>query len=269
MSVNIEFFSPFLRTAISIMAVILISLVNSFAQPDKQSEVILSRAIQILGGDRYLSAASQYGRGKYSVIKDGAVVSFQSFADVIVYPDTERTEFKGAGAKSVQTNVGNGGWLLDGDTDLIKDQSESQVRNFKNSLRVSLDYLLRRQWRNQATLAYVGKRPASLGKRNDVVRLTYNDDGMAVEFEFADDGLPAKAVYKRTSADNEEVTEEDRYAQFVEVDGIKAPFIIDHYTNGKQTSRINYESLEFNKRVPDSIFLKPSNPKDLKKDLKL
>jgi outer membrane lipoprotein-sorting protein len=65
------------------------------------------------------------------------------------------------------------------------------------------------------------------------------------------------------------VTEEDRYAQFVDVNGIKAPFIIDRYTNGKQNSRINYETIEFNKSVPDSVFAKPSSPKDVKKDIKL
>ena len=81
--------------------------------------------------------------------------------------------------------------------------------------------------------------------------------------------MPIKAIYKRTNADNEEIKEEDRYAQFVDVQGIKAPFIIDHFTNGMQTSRINYESMEFNKAIPDSIFAKPKSAKNLKKDLKL
>jgi hypothetical protein len=245
-----------------------------FAQPspaknDEKAEAVLAKAVQNLGGDRYIKSTSQYGRGKFSVIMDGAVVSFQSFTDVILFPDKERTEFKGGGTKSVQTNVGNGGWLLDGDMDKIRDQTEKQIRDFKKAIRVSLDNLLRGQWRNQAVLTYVGKRPATLGKRNDVVRLTYNDDGMAIEFEFSDDGLPAKAIYKRMAADNEEVTEEDRYAQFVDVNGIKAPFIIDRYSNGKQSSRINYEEIEFNKSVPESIFAKPASPKDLKKDLRL
>jgi len=236
---------------------------------DEKAEAILAKAVQVLGGDRYLRATSQYGRGKYSVLKEGAVVSFQTFADVIVYPNKERTEFKVNGVKSVQTNVGDAGWVYDGDMDKIRDQNEKQVLDFKRSLRVSLDSLLRGQWRQQATLSYVGRRPSTLGKRNDVIRLTFNDDGMVVEFEFAEDGVPAKAVYKRTTADGEEVTEEDRYAQFIDLDGIKAPFIIDRYTNGKQNSRINYESIEFNKSIPDSVFAKPSSPKDLKKDLKL
>jgi len=239
------------------------------AKNDEKAEAILSRAIQLLGGDTYLKATSQYGRGKYSQMKEGAIVSFQSFSDIIVYPDKERTEFKVNGVKTVQTNVGNTGWVFDGDMDKVRDQTEKQVRDFKNSLRVGIDNLLRGAWRNQATLSYVGRRPSTLGRRNDVVRLTFPDDGAVIEFEFADDGVPAKAVYKRTTADGEEVTEEDRYAQFVDVNGIKAPFIIDRYTNGKQNSRINYETIEFNKSVPDSVFAKPSGPKDVKKDIKL
>jgi hypothetical protein len=95
-------------------------------------------------------------------------------------------------------------------------------------------------------------------------------DGLEVEFEFAaEDGLPQKGSYKRLNADNEEVKEEDRYAQFIEVDGIKTPFIIDRFTGGTQTSRINYQTVEFNKPVSDSIFAKPASAKDMKKDLKL
>jgi hypothetical protein len=130
-----------------------------------------------------------------------------------------------------------------------------------------LDYLLRGQWKGDAELSYVGKRQGTLGKRNDAIKLTYKD-GLEVEFEFADDGTPVKASYKSTSAEGEEVKEEDRYAQFIDVAGIKAPFIIDRFTAGAQSSRINYETIEFNKPVSDSIFKKPSSGKDAKKDAK-
>ena len=254
---------------INILVLVVVLAASVWGQtPDEKAEALLAKAVQNMGGDRYVKAASQYGRGKYSVIRDNAVASFQTFVDVIVYPDKERTEFKNLGVKTVQTNTGSTGWVFDGDMEKIRDQNEAQVRNFRNGIRASLDNLLRGQWRNQAVLTYVGKRPASLGKRNDVVKLTYNDDGTSVEFEFSDDGFPAKAVYKRMSADYEEVTEEDRYAQFIDVGGIKTPFIVDHYSNGKQSSRINYESIEFNKSVPASIFAKPAGLKELK-DLKL
>jgi hypothetical protein len=235
---------------------------------DSQAEAVLKNAVQTLGGEKYLNSRSQIGRGKFSTIKDGVNVSFQSFVDVIVFPDKERAEFKGSGVRTVQTNAGASGWVYDGDQDLIKNQNEQQIANFRRGLRTSLDNLLRGGWRGDAALTYAGKRQASLGKRNDVLKLTYKD-GLVVEFEFDADGLPQKAIYKRTGGDNEEIKEEDHYAQFVETDGIKAPYIIDHLINGIPTSRINYESLEFNKQVSESVFAKPSNPKELKKDLKL
>lgn len=267
--------------SISVFPAILLALIiglstSAFAQPlaasassADQAETVLQKAIQQLGGDKYLQVTSQVGRGRFSIMKEGVVVSFQSFLDVIVFPDKERTEFKGGGIKSVQTNVGSTGWTFDGDAELIKVQGEKQIESFKRGIRTSLDHLLRGHWRNEAKISYVGKRQAALGRRNDVVKLVYSD-GLAVEFEFAaDTGIPAKAVHTRTTADGEEIKEEDRYAQFVEVGGIKAPFIVDRFTNGTQSSRINYETIEYNKPIPDSIFAKPANPKELKKDLKL
>lgn len=237
----------------------------AFAQ---DAEAVIKRASDSIGGERYLKVTTQVGRGRFSLMKDGMIASSQTFIDVIVYPDKERTEFKGGGTKFVQTNVGSNGWVYDGDQELIKIQNEGQIENFQRGMRVSLDTLLRGAWRGKGEISYGGKRPATLGKRNDVVRLKY-EDGLTVEFEFADDGTPMKASYKRTNSEGEEVTEEDRYAQWVDVGGIKTPYIVDRFTNGKPTSRINYELVEFNVRVPDSIFDKPSSPKELKKDLKL
>ena len=239
------------------------------ADSKEKAEAIIKKAVQNLGGDLYLQVKTQIGRGKFSVLREGGIVSFQSFVDVLVFPDKERTDFKGRGSRSVQVNTGSTGWVFDGDQELIKVQNEKQIADFKQSIRTSLDNLLHGHWKGEAELTYIGKRPATLGKRNDVIKLTYKD-GFTVEFEFAtDDGLPQKALYKRTDATGEETKEEDHYAQFIDVGGIKTAFIIDRWTNGKQSSRINYESVEFNKAIPDSIFTKPSNPKDAKKDLKL
>lgn len=233
-----------------------------------KADEVVSRAIVNLGGNRYLHVKSQIGKGKFSIIRDGAVVSFQSFVDIIVFPDKERTEFKGGGSRMTQVNSGETGWVYDGDQELLKDQNETQLAGFKQSIRTSVDHLLRGHWKGEADLIYVGKRPATLGKRNEVVRLTYKD-GFTVEFEFAsEDGLPQKALYKRLGPEKEEIKEEDRYAQFVDVGGIKAPFIVDRFTNGKPSSRINYESLEYDKKIPDGIFAKPANLKEAKKEFK-
>ena len=83
------------------------------------------------------------------------------------------------------------------------------------------------------------------------------------------EGLPEKVIYKttRTKADSEEqeeVTEEDHLAKPITIAGITAPWVIDHFINGAQTSRIGYESVEYNTPLADTLFAKPSNIKSLK-----
>lgn len=238
------------------------------ADSAEKAEAVIKKAVEKLGGDKYLQVKTQIGRGRFSVMSDNAIISFQSFVDVIVFPDKERTEFKGTGAKNVQTNIGKSGWIFDGEAQIIKEQTATQIENYKRGINVSLDNLLRGGWRGAAQLNYVGKKQGTLGKRNDVVKLVYAS-GFTVEFEFSDDGTPVKSTYKTTNADGAEVKEEDRYAQFIEVQGIRTPFIIDRFTNNVQVSRINYENIEFNKPISDAIFATPKNAKELKKDLKL
>lgn len=267
-SMNSKIFS--LSKSLSLLLCLCFLTIGALAQNrDEKAEAILKKAIQVMGGTNYLNVKSQIGRGKFSLMRDGRTGSFQSFLDVIVYPDKERTEFKALGRKTVQTNVGDTGWIFDGEAEVINVQSEAQVQGFKRGLKANIDYLLRGHWRGKADLVYVGRREASLGTRNDVVRLNYTDEEFWVEFEFSADGVPAKAVYTRTNPEGLESKEEDRYAQFIDVQGIKTPFIIDHFSGGVHTSRINYETVEYNKPVSDSIFAKPANAKEVKKDLKL
>src|SRR5215204_4884362 len=155
---------------------------------DEKAEAVLKKAVQVLGGDNYLKVKSQIGRGKFSNIRDGVISSFQTFTDIIVFPNKERTEFKAFGTKNMQTNTGETGWIYDGEAQVINVQNEDQIKDFKRAMSVSLDNLLREQWRGKAVLIYAGKREASLGKRNDVVKLTF-EDGLMVEFEFTAEGV--------------------------------------------------------------------------------
>jgi outer membrane lipoprotein-sorting protein len=240
---------------------------SSLAQAnDDKALAVIAKAVQQLGGDRYLNVTSEVGRGSFSQLRKEGVASYQTFTDAIIFPDKERTDFKGS-SRSTQVNTGDTGWIYDGDQEIIKIQTPVQIENFKRGLRTSLDTLLRGAWKGQATLSYVGRRQGGIGKRNDVVRLTYSD-GFAVEFEFDDSGTPVKAVYTHKNQADDPVKDEDRYAQFVDFDGIKTALVVDHYLDGQAISRINYDSFEFNKHIPDSIFRKPSTLKEAKKDVK-
>lgn len=232
---------------------------------DPKAEQILERAVKALGGDAYLNIRSTTSRGYYTLFKDGASGLPMSFVDYIVYPDRERTEFKGAGVKVIQTNTGDTGWLYDGEAKTLQDMTKEQVEDFRFAMRTNIDYLLRGYWRKDgAKVTYAGRREAGLAKRNETVRLIYTD-GLVVEFEFgASDGLPSKVLYKKKNKEGAETAEEDRFAQFVTLQGVLMPFIVDHYRDGAQSSRINYQSVEINRPVPDSLFTRPANAKAVK-----
>jgi len=237
---------------------------------DEKSQQIIDRAIEAMGGPKYLNIQTVTGKGFYTSYRDGISQIPAKFLDYISYPDRERTEFTGAGIKTIQTNDGDTGWLFDGAVKKISDQSPAQVENFKHAMRTSIENLLRGWWKKEGgKVTYVGRREAGLAKRNEAIRLTY-PDGYWIEYEFgARDNLPAKVIYKRTrkdpdSGDQVEVTEEDRIMKFLMIDGVSAPWIIDHFMNGQQATRINYESVEYNQPLPDTLFAKPDNVKAIK-----
>lgn len=235
-----------------------------------KAEAIIKNAIAAIGGDSYLNVRTVVGRGFYTTYQDGASLVPTRFLDYIAFPDRERTEFTTQGVRVINTNTGETGWLYDGATKSLHDLKPAQIADFKRAMRTSVENLLRGWWRKEnAVISYAGRREAGLAKRNETVRLTY-PDGFWVEFEFgARDSMPAKVIYKRTrtkpdSEETEEVTEEDWLAKLISIDGITAPFVIDHYVQGKQTSRINYESIEYNRSLPDTLFAKPANAKAVK-----
>ena len=225
----------------------------------------MERAQKALGGDAYLNIRSVTSRGYYNLFKDGVSGLPLTFVDYIVYPDRERTEFKGKGVKVIQTNTGDTGWLYDGESKTLQDMNKEQVEDFRFAMRTNIDYLLRGFWRKEgARLSYVGRREAGVGRRNETVKLTYTD-GLVVEFEFgAQDAMPAKVIYKKKSKEGAETAEEDRFAQFVTIEGVMMPFIVDHYRDGMQSSRINYQSVEINRPIAESLFTRPANAKAVK-----
>jgi hypothetical protein len=235
------------------------------AKADEKALAIVARAVEALGGQSYLGVRSVTSKGYFTEFRDGQSGIPVTFRDYLVFPDRERTEFKGAGVNFLQVNTGETGWVFDGKKKQIADVTPEQVENFRTAMRTSVDNLPRGWWRAEgASLAYVGRREAGLARRNEVVRLTY-PDGFEAEFEFdAREGLPAKVIYKRPGEEGERVEEEDRYAQFLNISGARFPYVIDHYRAGQQSSRVNYDTVEVNKPVPDSLFAKPADVKAIK-----
>ena len=232
---------------------------------DEKALAIIARAVEALGGPAYMGVRTVVSKGYFTQFREGQSGIPVTFRDYMIFPDRERTEFKGAGVQLMQVNTGDTGWVFEAKSKKLSDVTPDQVENFRTAMRTSIDNLPRGWWRTEgASLTYVGRREAGLARRNEVVRLTY-PDGFEAEFEFdAREGLPAKVVYKRPGEDGERVEEEDRYAQFLTIQGARFPFVIDHYRAGVQSSRVNYDKVEFNTAVPDMLFAKPADIKSIK-----
>lgn len=247
-----------------------VSAQTSNTTVDEKSKQIIDRAIEVLGGANYLNVQSVISKGFYTSFKGGEAQVPSRFLDYLVYPDRERTEFTQFGIKTIQTNSGNTGWMFDGNVKKLSDQTPAQVEEFKRVMRTSLENLLRGWWQKEGgKIVYVGRREAGLAKRNETIRLIY-PNGFWVEYEFgARDGFPAKILYKRMrkdpdSGDEVETTEEDQILRYVENQGVQTPWVIDHFINGKQVTRINYESVQYNQKVDDALFAKPVDVKKIK-----
>ena len=238
---------------------------SSAQKIDEKAVAVVERAVESLGGRAYLDVKTIVSRGYFTPFHDGVQALPISFTDYTVFPDHERTEFKGAGQKGIETHAGDNGWVFDGQAKALLDLTPVQVGDFRTSVRTSLDNILRGWWRAAgASLTYAGRREAGLARRNETVRLTY-PDGFEVEFEFdAKEGTPSKVKYKKQNAEGDTVEEEDRYAQFISVGAVRIPFIIDHYRAGVQSSRVNYNEVEFNRPVSDALFTKPADAKKVK-----
>jgi hypothetical protein len=237
---------------------------------DEKSQQIIDRAITTLGGPKYLRVQTVIGKGFFTSFHEGVTQLPARFLDYIYYPDHERTEFVSGGIRTIQTNTGDTGWLFDGGPKKISDQSPGQVEEFKRSIQTSLEYLLRGYWKKDGgKITYVGRREAGLAKRNETIRLTL-PDGYWIEYEFgAKDNFPAKIIYKRERKDPDsgeevETTEEDQFFKFIEIDGVTSAWVVDHFINGHQSSRINYESVQYNQKFADDLFTKPANIKAIK-----
>jgi hypothetical protein len=239
----------------------------SSAKPaeDEKALAVIARAVEVVGGPAYADVKSITSSGYFTPFQSGAGVLPIKFQDYTVFPDRERTEFSGAGVKSIQVNVRDGGWVADLKSKKITDVTPRGAEDFRLTMRTSLDSVLRGWWRAEgASLGYAGRREAGLARRNEAVRLKY-PDGFEVEFEFdAKEGLPSKVKYRKQNEEGEQVEEEDRYAQFQTIGAVRIPFIIDHYRAGVQSSRVNYEKVGFNLPVPETLFAKPDDIKKVK-----
>lgn len=229
-----------------------------------KAEAAIRQAINARGGDAYLKARSLMTRGQYTPYDKGVSGDPVAFVDYIAYPDRERTEFGKGDTKFIQTNVADTGWVYDAKQKMIRDQTDEQVKQFLQGLRYDLDNLLRSGWQQPgAKLVYLGRREPYRGAISEAVRIDFADGASATLHLDRFTHLPIMTEYKSIAGEGT-VNNETRYFRWVEFGGIRFATLQDFYREGKQSARVSFDEVAFNAVVPDSLFAKPANIKEVK-----
>lgn len=240
------------------------------ADPDDPANLALGRellkkVVAARGGSRYSGIQTITATGQYTPFDKGVSQIPIQFLDIIVYPDRERVEF-GKGKKKdrrIQVNVGESGWVYDGDNEVLKDQTTEQLRNYAEGQEYDLDRILRGWEAGSASIRFYGREELRPGERADVVLVEPSADRSIYIWLDRKDNLPIKLIFEK-SAGGALVRQEVRFFQYVAYDGALFPNIVDYFRDGIQESRVNYQSIKLNQTVNDEIFVKPASVKAIK-----
>ena len=251
-----------------LIAVMILPAVVAAQEPDEndpaKAAALVRDAIAARGGEAYLKITTLESRGQFTPFEKAVSGDPTPFVDYVVYPGRERTEFGKGDSKFIQSNSETANWVYDATQRMIRDQKEEQVKQFQQSSRYDLDNLLRTaSHQSGVKLVYLGRREAWRNTFTEALRVDFADGGTATLHFDPRSKLPLMIEYK-TVGEEGTVNNEVRYFRWVDFTGIKFPTIQDSYRNGKQSARVSFDTVSFNVSVPDKLFAKPSNIKEVK-----
>jgi hypothetical protein len=256
------------RLTFGLLAFVVIITNAGLAQEQDENDpakalALVRAAIQARGGEAYLKVRTLVTRGQYTAYEKGVSGDPLPFVDYVA-PNRERTEFGKGDFKYVQTNSEGVNWIYDAKAKQIKDQTDEQVKQFKQGTRYDLDNLLRAANSQQGVkLVYLGRREPWRSTFSEAVRVDFADGGQATIHFDPRAHLPLSIEYKALSAEGE-VKSETRYYRWVEFGGVMVPTIQDFYRNGLQSARVSFDEVNLNASIPDKLFARPANIKEVK-----
>ena len=250
------------------LLVAIVSVVVSAQEQDEsdpaKAAALVREAVAARGGDAYLKFHTVESRGQYTPYDKGVSGNPIPFVDYIVYPGRERTEFDKGDSKFIQANSEIANWVYDANQKMIRDQKDEQIKQYQQSARYDLDNLLKTASKQSGVkLVYVGRREPWRNTFSEAIRVDFTDGGTATIHFDPRSKLPLMVEYKTISEEGT-ANNEARYYRWIDFSGIKFPTIQDFYRNGKQTARAGFDTVSFNVSIPDKLFAKPANIKEVK-----
>lgn len=227
---------------------------------------LIKQVIEARGGAKYSSFKTMLAEGQFTPFDNGVSTVPAPFTYWHILFGKERVDF-GKGKKKnrrIQVNVGQTGWVYDGDAETLKDQTAQQIKTHNEDSRFDIDRILREGWKAEGVeVRFAGREELRPGERADVVAIKFDSNLTAHLWLDRNTRLPLNLIYERTEGGGL-VRNEYRFFQWVAYDGVKFPNIVDFYRDGIQMNRVNYSSVKLDAPIGEEIFAKPASVKAIK-----
>jgi hypothetical protein len=251
-----------------LLAFVLIATNRSLAQEQDENDpakalALVREAVKARGGEAYLKVRTTITRGQDTRYEKGVSGDPLPFVDYIA-PNRERTEWGKGDYKYVQSNSELANWIYDAKAKLIKDQTDEQVKSIRQGMRYDLDNLLRTANSQQGVkLAYLGRREPWRSTFSEAIRVEFADGGATIIHFDSRSHLPLSVEYQSVT-EKGTAKSETRYFRWVDFGGVMVPTIQDFFLDGQQSARVSFDEVSLNANVPDKLFAKPANIKEVK-----
>jgi len=238
----------------------------------RKARALLDQAVQVLGGQAYLSYQNRLEEGRYYPLYHGRTSTLGiPYNYYVQYPDKDRFEVLAEkdihvipgtidiggikSKKSVMVLVHNG---LKGYETTYKGTAAQDPEDLANYLRRrqhSLEWVFRK-WSNDPSVALFSEGVAVVdAKTADQVSLLNSQNDAVTVYLDQNTHLPIKTTYSwRDPTDKQRNTEEEIYDLYKPVAGIMTPHSITRNFNGEMSMQRFINTVRYNLQLPETTF---------------
>jgi len=226
-------------------------------QSTARAKQILQETVDALGGAAYLDARDREATARLSsFMHSGDLGGFTVVHDLWRYPDKHRTEYY---KKENVIDVYNGKQAWTMDRAGVHDLPEDAGVEFQESLRRSLDFLLRYRMKEEGlTFRYAGNEIVDL---RPVVFVDVTDKAQRT-MRIAIDRmthLPVRSTVSwRDPATHDHMDETTVFSNWHAINGVQIPFQTTRERNGRKFYQLFLDECKYNSGLADALFTRES-----------
>ncbi|MBI4456157.1 MAG: hypothetical protein HY644_09685 [Acidobacteria bacterium] len=226
---------------------------------------VIERSIESMGGPRFRQVQEIKSKGHYYVFKDGQTAGVAKYFDYTRLPDKSRFQL-GEGKNREVTIFDlstNKGWHLEGKND-IKEASAEEIRQFRQTVRHSVENLLRKRLQEPGmNFFYYGS--GEVSGRDDVEAVEMIDaenDSVLIYFDLKT-YLPSRLEYVTVDARGNKRREAVEFYIWHSMEGVMTPLRLDNYTGGQLSSQLFVDEITYRPTPAfnDALFSRPTPEK--------